>query len=85
MFGDYDVDGITTAALLTSFLRAAGAEVEAAVARRDAGYGFTREAAADFAARGCKVVITGDCGTSDLVALEATAAHGLEEIGRAHV
>ncbi len=80
MFGDYDVDGITTAALLTSFLRAAGAEVEAAVARRDAGYGFTREAAADFAARGCKVVITGDCGTSDLVALEAAAAHGLEVI-----
>src|SRR4029078_8070179 len=36
VFGDYDVDGITTAALLTSFLRAAGATVEVAVARRDA-------------------------------------------------
>jgi single-stranded-DNA-specific exonuclease len=51
VFGDYDVDGITTAALLTSFLRGAGAHVECAVARRDAGYGFTRAAATDFAAR----------------------------------
>ena len=49
VFGDYDVDGVTTAALLTSFLRASGAHVECAVARREAGYGFTSEAAADFA------------------------------------
>ena len=28
VFGDYDVDGVTTAALLTTFLRATGAEVE---------------------------------------------------------
>src|SRR5688572_5193379 len=74
VFGDYDVDGITTAALLTSFLRAAGAHVEASVARRDAGYGFTPAAAADFAARGCSVVITGDCGTNDLEAILAGAA-----------
>ena len=65
MFGDYDVDGVTTAALLASFLRAAGAHVEVAVARRDAGYGFTPDAAADFARRACTLVITGDCGTSD--------------------
>ena len=80
VFGDYDVDGITTAALLTSFLRAAGAQVECAVARRDAGYGFTQEAAADFAARGCGVVITGDCGTSDLAALTVAASRGIEVI-----
>jgi single-stranded-DNA-specific exonuclease len=80
VFGDYDVDGITTAALLTSFLRAAGAEVECAVARRDAGYGFTPAAATDFAERGCKVVITGDCGTSDLEAICAGAERGIEVI-----
>jgi single-stranded-DNA-specific exonuclease len=80
VFGDYDVDGITTAALLTSFLRAAGAQVECAVARRDAGYGFTKEAAIDFAERGCSVVVTGDCGTSDLVALEVAKARALEVI-----
>jgi single-stranded-DNA-specific exonuclease len=81
VFGDYDVDGVTTAALLTSFLRAAGAAgVECAVARRDAGYGFTTAAASDFAARGCSLVITGDCGTNDLEAIAAGAALGIEVI-----
>lgn len=80
VFGDYDVDGVTTAALLTAFLRAAGATVEVAVARRDAGYGFTPQAAADFAARGCAVVVTGDCGTSDIDALTAAASLGIDVI-----
>jgi single-stranded-DNA-specific exonuclease len=80
VFGDYDVDGVTTAALLTSFLRAAGATVEVAVARRDAGYGFTPAAAADFAARGCQLIVTGDCGTSDFEAIAAAAAHGIDVI-----
>ena len=80
VFGDYDVDGVTTAALLTSFLRAAGATVEVAVARRDAGYGFTPAAAADVAARGCHVIVTGDCGTSDLEAIAAAAGHGIDVI-----
>lgn len=80
VFGDYDVDGVTTAALLTSFLRASGATVECAVARREAGYGFTSDAAADFARRECKLVITGDCGTNDLDAIYAGAALGVEVI-----
>src|SRR5205085_10381997 len=71
VFGDYDVDGVTSAALLTSFLRSVGAVVECAVARRDAGYGFTTAAAADFANRSCQLVITGDCGTNDLEAIAA--------------
>jgi len=80
VFGDYDVDGVTTAALLTSFLRGAGAAVDVAVARRDAGYGFTPGAAADFALRGCKLVITGDCGTNDLEAIAVAASRGVEVI-----
>lgn len=80
VFGDYDVDGVTSAALLTSFLREAGATVEVAVARRDAGYGFTSAAASDFAKRECTLVVTGDCGTSDLDALAAAATFGIEVI-----
>ncbi len=80
VFGDYDVDGVTTAALLTSFLRASGATVEVAVASRSAGYGFTVGAAVEFAARRCQLVITGDCGTSDLEALAACAGLGMEVI-----
>lgn len=80
VFGDYDVDGVTTAALLASFLRGSGAHVDAAVARRDAGYGFTTDAAAEFSRCGCTLVITGDCGTNDLEALTAAVGHGIEVI-----
>ncbi|MDB4953440.1 MAG: single-stranded-DNA-specific exonuclease RecJ [Myxococcales bacterium] len=80
IFGDYDVDGVTTAALLTSFLRASGAAVEPAVARRMAGYGFTKGAAEDLVARGCNLIVTGDCGTSDLEAIQAAGAAGVDVI-----
>nr|MBA3396081.1 single-stranded-DNA-specific exonuclease RecJ [Deltaproteobacteria bacterium] len=80
VFGDYDVDGVTTAALLTSFLRASGATVEVAVARRDAGYGFTPGAAEELVARGCQLIITGDCGTSDLASIAVAAALGVPVI-----
>ena len=49
VFGDYDVDGVTTTALLTSFLRQVGAAVVARVASREEGYGFTLHAAHFFA------------------------------------
>src|SRR6185503_3120233 len=55
-----------------------GAHVECAVARREAGYGFTQSAVLDFITRGCKLVVTGDCGTSDVASLEL--AHGIEVI-----
>lgn len=80
VFGDYDVDGVTTAALLTSFLRDVGAEVDVAVASREAGYGFTMSAASELARRNCKLVITGDCGTNDLEAIAVAAALGTEVI-----
>ncbi len=87
VFGDYDVDGVSSAALLTSFIRSCRSDdstpsrgVECAVARRDAGYGFTPAAAADFAKRGCTLVITADCGTNDLDAISAGAALGIEVI-----
>lgn len=80
VFGDYDVDGVTTAALLASFLRASGAQVHVAVARREAGYGFTSEAATGFASAGCTLIVTGDCGTNDLDAIRAAAVRGIEVI-----
>ena len=80
VFGDYDVDGVTTAALLTSFLRKCGATVHVRVARRDAGYGFGVADAEVFAAKSCAVVITGDCGTSDHEAVSAARARGIDVV-----
>ncbi len=65
IFGDYDVDGVTTCALLSDFLNRAGATVSPRVAHRGEGYGFGKGDAHDLAAAGCSLIVTGDCGTSD--------------------
>ena len=80
IFGDYDVDGVTSCALLASFLGDAGGRIVARVARRDAGYGFGVADASAFADAGCAVVVTCDCGTSDHDALAAARARGVDVI-----
>ena len=80
VFGDYDVDGVTTCALLTTYLRAAGARCVPRVARRDAGYGFQVADVEALASAGCSVLLVGDCGTCDLEAIEAARARGVEVI-----
>ena len=80
VFGDYDVDGVTTAAILTSALRAFGGTVVPRAASRHAGYGLGVDDVARFAAAGCRVLVTGDCGTSDHEALRAARAGGIDTI-----
>jgi single-stranded-DNA-specific exonuclease len=80
VFGDYDVDGVTTAATLTSALRALGGKVVPRAASRHAGYGLGVEDVARFATDGCRVLVTGDCGTSDHEALRAGRERGLDVI-----
>jgi single-stranded-DNA-specific exonuclease len=80
VFGDYDVDGVTTAAILTSALRAFGGRVVARAASRHAGYGLGVADVERFAADGCRLLVTGDCGTSDHDALLAARARGIDAI-----
>jgi single-stranded-DNA-specific exonuclease len=80
VFGDYDVDGLTTAAILVSMLRALGLEVVARMARRSSGYGFSPNDASEFRAQGCSLVLTGDCGTSDYEAIELCRKHDVDVI-----
>jgi single-stranded-DNA-specific exonuclease len=80
VFGDYDVDGVTTAAVLASALRAFGANVIPRAASRHAGYGLGVADVERFAADGCRLLVTGDCGTSDHEALAAARARGLDAI-----
>ena len=80
VFGDYDVDGLTTAAILVLMLRALGLEVVARMAKRASGYGFSPGDAAEFRSRGCSLVLTGDCGTSDHDSVELCARNGIDVI-----
>jgi single-stranded-DNA-specific exonuclease len=80
VFGDYDVDGVTTAAVLATSLRALGGDVIARVASRRAGYGVGPADVARFADEGCLVLVTGDCGTSDHEALALGRQRGVDTI-----
>ena len=80
IFGDYDADGVTTAALLTDALRTFGAEVVPRVASRNRGYGFGILDAESLLEGGATLIITGDCGTSDLDAIGVANDAGVEVI-----
>jgi single-stranded-DNA-specific exonuclease len=80
VFGDYDVDGVTTAAVLASALRAFGGKVIPRAASRHAGYGLGAADVERFVAEGCGVLVTGDCGTSDHEALMVARTHGVDTI-----
>src|ERR1700690_676663 len=60
VFGDYDADGVTSAALLTGALRALGGDVVPRVASRHAGYGLSPAVVDALAEAGCRVIVTGD-------------------------
>ena len=80
VFGDYDVDGVTSCALLATFLRDAGGRVVPRVASRHSGYGFGVDDVGRFADAGCAIVVTCDCGTSDHEALAAARVRGIDVI-----
>lgn len=80
VFGDYDVDGITSAAILLQMLRSLGLPVVSRMARRASGYGFSLGDATAFVEQGCTLILTGDCGTSDLESLVYCRSHGVDVI-----
>ena len=82
IFGDYDVDGATSAALLSRFLRAAGAEpVRLYVPDRGIeGYGPNAPALLQLKSEGAGLVITVDCGVTAFAPLQAAKDAGLDVV-----
>lgn len=79
IFGDYDVDGATSTALLLRQLRALGGVVSFYIPDRIAeGYGPNVAAMTALAQAGAKVVVTVDCGTQSFEPLAAAKAAGLD-------
>lgn len=77
IFGDYDADGVTAAALLTSFLRKLGGEVLCYIPHRlDEGYGLSPEGIEEAKKNGARLIVTVDCGSND--AEEIALAHSYE-------
>ena len=81
VFGDYDVDGATSSALLARFFRAVGADVTVYIPDRlKEGYGPNAPALLRLHAQGVKVAVTVDCGISAFEALAAARDAGLDVI-----
>ncbi len=79
VFGDYDVDGTTSAAILADTLQALGADVIAFVANRfEGGYGFNDLALARVLAAKPVVIVTCDCGSSDHERIARARASGVD-------
>jgi single-stranded-DNA-specific exonuclease len=65
--GDYDVDGVTSVALMLTFLKSVGFQVVYVIPLRlEEGYGLSTEGVDEAARRDAKVLITVDCGITSL-------------------
>jgi single-stranded-DNA-specific exonuclease len=81
IFGDYDVDGATSAALLTLLLRRLGADPIVYIPDRlMEGYGPSGAALVELKGRGASLAVTVDCGAQAFEALEEAKAAGLDVI-----
>jgi single-stranded-DNA-specific exonuclease len=81
VFGDYDVDGATSSALLLRYLAAVGGKAEAYIPdRMREGYGPNQAALLKLHQAGVSLVVTVDCGITAFEPLAAAHAAGLDVI-----
>lgn len=81
IFGDYDVDGAASSALLALFLRAGGLDPMVHIPDRIfEGYGPNVDAIRSLAERGAKLLITVDCGTTSMEPLAEAQKLGLDVV-----
>ena len=79
VFGDYDVDGITSTCLLTAFLRRHGAEVVSYIpGRLEEGYGLNPIAIQQLHGEGVKLIITVDCGITAVAEAQLCKQLGID-------
>jgi single-stranded-DNA-specific exonuclease len=81
VYGDYDVDGVTSTALLVEFLSLLGLKARAYIPNRfDEGYGLNKEALQTLAEEGQDLVITVDCGVRSVEEVAYANQQGLDVI-----
>lgn len=80
IYGDYDVDGITSTSLSYLALQSLGAHVEYYIPLRDEGYGLNKEALTSIHKNGGTLIITVDCGITSHSEIEHCNSLGMEII-----
>jgi single-stranded-DNA-specific exonuclease len=81
LFGDFDVDGVTSLAVLSQAFDELGAKTTTYIPNRfTEGYGLNNEAVATLAKRGVTLMLTADCGTSSVEEVAAANRAGMDVI-----
>ena len=81
IYGDYDVDGITSVTVLKSFLEERGLHVGVYIPNRlDEGYGLNKKAVEKIAKEGYTLMITVDCGISAIEEVKYANELGIETL-----
>lgn len=79
IYGDYDVDGVTSITILYSFLKELGMDIHYYLPdRMEEGYGLNKEALKNIKDEGYALVLTVDCGISAIDEIEYANSIGLE-------
>lgn len=85
VFGDYDADGVTSTALMYSYLLSAGADVTYYIPDRiTEGYGMNKEAIKKIADAGVKLIVTVDNGISAIEEVDYAKTLGVDVVVTDH-
>jgi single-stranded-DNA-specific exonuclease len=84
VFGDRDVDGITSAAMVTGFLARIGMDVSWRIPMGDDPYGLSLKAVEEFAGDDGTLIITVDCGISNIAETARAAELGIDVVVTDH-
>ena len=85
VFGDYDVDGITSTVLLLDYLKNCGAKCLRYIPRRiEDGYGLSKDAIQGLRDKGVTLMITVDCGITGNEEIDFAASIGMDVVVTDH-
>ncbi len=81
IYGDYDVDGITSTAIFVKYLRGVGANVVWHLPTREGeGYGLNSDAVHELHDSGVNLIITVDCGISGIAEVDLAKSLGMQVV-----
>lgn len=85
IYGDYDVDGITSSTVLKRFLKDRGLETDVYIPNRlNEGYGLNEEAIKEISEKKYTLIVTVDCGITGNKEIELANSLGIETVVTDH-
>ncbi len=84
IFGDRDVDGVTSTTILYDYLKSRGLDVQCRLPLESDGYGLSKKAVEEFSAQDGTLIITVDCGISNYDEIAYATSLGIDVIVTDH-